>query len=256
MSRHVPQDDRVVRRSSIQIVARRMATLLEQRIVVPTSRNGLAWRYVIIHNPRLDLPHDVIDVVDVTHRRRVQLQRFQRTRRREEVAVGVDKARQQCPVPEIHHPRCRPMERHHVIHGSGGYDGLTTDRHRFDGWLIGIHRDDVVAKQDRIGGRTGVCGRSTAAEVDAKRAREDDDSQFRPFHDATPAVVRTVPSKIEEGNRGHTQQPARAQHLPLSPVFLYGVSSTAPILVAVRGATSARYHHPRGQRAERVGGEY
>ena len=93
------QGYRVLGGGSIQIRGRRVATLFQQRIVVPTSRNGLAWRYVIIHNPRLDLAHDVIDVVDVTHRRRVQLQRFQRTRRREEVAVGVDEA--ECLVPEI-----------------------------------------------------------------------------------------------------------------------------------------------------------
>ena len=69
----------MVCRGSIQIVARRMATLLQQRVIVATSDYGLAGGDVILHNPRLDLPHEVIDVVDITHRRRVQLQRFQRT---------------------------------------------------------------------------------------------------------------------------------------------------------------------------------
>ena len=89
--------------------------------------------------------------------------------------MGIDEARQQCTVPEIHHPRRIPSKGHHVIQRPGGRDRLAPDRHRFDGWLIRIHGDDVVAEENHIRGRTGVGrGLSTATETDAKRARDDD----------------------------------------------------------------------------------
>ena len=92
--------------------------------------------------------------------------------------MGVDKTRQQCALPQIHHPRRIPSMGHHVVQRSGGRDRLAPDRHRFDGWLIRIHGDDVVAEENKIRGRTLVGrGPSTATESVFSLDEDDEDDE-------------------------------------------------------------------------------
>ena len=65
---HVHQHDRVLGRSSVQIVARGMESLVEQRVVVSAPDNDLAGGDVPLVDPLPNFPHDVVDVVDVADR--------------------------------------------------------------------------------------------------------------------------------------------------------------------------------------------
>ena len=99
--------------------------------------------------------------------------------RSQEVAVGVDEARQERVVAQIHNPRGGPFERHHLVQRSGGHNGFATHRDRFHGGLPRVHGDDVVAVEDRV--RRAGC-LSTTREKRANGERENDKSLIRRAH--------------------------------------------------------------------------
>ena len=171
-------------RRAVQILASGMAALLEQRVVVAASGHRLSGRNVVLVDPRPDLAHDVVDVVHVSHRRRVQPQRHLVAARSQEVAVGVDEAGQERVVTQIHHSRGRPFERHHLVHRSGGHDGFATHCDRFHGGTARVHGDDVVAVEDRVR-RVGFL--STTRENHGKGERESDKGLIRPAHSSLHA---------------------------------------------------------------------
>ena len=169
-------------RRAVQILARGMPALLEQRVVVAASGHRLSGRNVVLVDPRPDLAHDVVDVVHVSHRRRVQPhQQRLVAARSQEVAVGVDEARQERVVTQIHHPRGRPFERHHLVHRSGGHDGFATHCDRFHGGLLRVHGDDVVTVEDRV---RRIDFLSTTRENHGRDERENDEGLIRPAHDS------------------------------------------------------------------------
>ena len=182
VSRHMGEDDGMFGRRAVQILARGMAALLEQRVVVAASGHRLSGRNVVLVDPRPDLAHDVVDVVHVSHRRRVQPhQQHLVAARSQEVAVGVDEARQERVVTQIHHPRGRPFERHHLVHRSSGHDGFATHCDRFHGGTARVHGDDVVTVEDRVR-RVGFL--STTRENHGKGERENDKGLIRPAHNS------------------------------------------------------------------------
>ena len=153
VARHVGQHDRVLGRDPVEIEPCRMPTLLQQRVVVAATGYHLARRNVLLVDPRPGLLYDVVDVLDVPYRRGVERQYVQCRAHVQDVAVGVDEAGQQRVRAEIHHPGAVAPERHHVGQGSGRRDRLAEHGHRFDRRPIRIHRDDVIAKKNRIRGR-------------------------------------------------------------------------------------------------------
>ena len=83
-------------------------------------------------------------------------------------------------VAQIHHPRGRPFERHHLVHRSGGHDGFATNRDRFHGGLLRIHGDDIVAEEDGVRGR--ACILAAGGHADCKSDCKDDEGLLRPAH--------------------------------------------------------------------------
>ena len=169
-------------RRAVQILPSGMPALLEQRVVVTASGHRLSGGNVVLVDPRPDLAHDVVDVVHVSHRRRVQPdQQHLVAARSQEVAVGVDEARQERVVTQIHHPRGRPFERHHLVHRSSGHDGFATHCDRFHGGLPRVHGDDVVTVEDRV---RRVDFLSTTRENHGNGERENDEGLIRPAHNS------------------------------------------------------------------------
>ena len=66
------EDDLMFDRGTVKVEARRVTAFCQQRVVVAGSDDRLAWRYLRCRDPVLDLGHDVIDAVDVSHWRRVE----------------------------------------------------------------------------------------------------------------------------------------------------------------------------------------
>ena len=115
VSRHVGEDDGMFGGRAVQILARGMSALLEERIVVAAPGHRLSGRDLALVDPRPHLAHDVLDVVHVAHRRRVQPHhQMLVAASAQEVAVGVDEARQERVVAEVHHARGWPLERRHL----------------------------------------------------------------------------------------------------------------------------------------------
>ena len=167
-------------RRAVQVLAGGMPSLLKQRVVVAASGHRLSGRDVVLVDPRPDLAHDVVDVVHVSHRRRVQPHhQVLVAARSQEVAVGVDEAGQERAVAEVHHPRRGAFKRHHLVGRAGRHDGFAAHRDGFHGGLLGVHGDDVVAVEDRVRG-VGCLG--ATRENRGEDERENDKSLTRPAH--------------------------------------------------------------------------
>ena len=185
--RHVGEDDGMFGRRAVEILARGVAALLEQRVVVAAPGHHLAGRDVVLVDPRTDLAHDVVDVVDVAHRRRVQPQRRLVAPRAQEVAVRVDEPRQEGVVPQVDHPGRWPVKSHHLVHRSCRHDGLAAHRDRRHGGLLRIHGDDVVAVEDGV---RGIGLRSTTRDHNGKGHGENGEGVIEPAHDSLQACLR------------------------------------------------------------------
>ena len=162
VSGNMGQHDPVLGRGPVQVVARRMAALRDQGVVVADPLHQSSGRDVPLGNPGPDLADDAIDVIDVADGRRMQGEQVERPPHREEVAVCVDEARQQRAVSELDHARGFAAQRHDVVQRPGRGDRLARDGHRFDPRLRRIHGDDGTTGEDRVGRGAGV-GRSAAS---------------------------------------------------------------------------------------------
>ena len=158
MSRDVCQHDPVLDGRPVEVVARRMAPLGEQGIVVTTAEHESARRDVPLRDPGPDLAHDVVDVPHVAHRRRVKRQRVESAAYRQEMAVRVDEAGQQRAVAELDDPRRLSTQGQHVLARPGRRYRLAADRHRLHGRSIPVHRDDMVAEKHDVRRRAGAGG--------------------------------------------------------------------------------------------------
>ena len=166
------EDDGVLGRGAVEIRARGVPALLEQRVVVAAPGHRLAGGNVVLVDPRPHLAHDVVDVVDVAHRRRVQQQRGLVAPRAQEVAVRVDEAGQEGAFSQVHHPGRGPLQRHHLVPRARRHDRFAAHRDRLHGGLPRIHGDDVVAEEDgvrRVGVRGGFRGASRDDEGEGQR---------------------------------------------------------------------------------------
>ena len=156
VSGDVGQDDPVLRRGPIQIVARRMAAFREQRVVVADPQHEPARLDVPLGNPRPDPGHDVVDVVDVADGRRVQRQQIEAPAHRHQVPVRVDEAGQQGAVAEIDDARRLPPQRRCLRARAGRRDRLAPDRHGLDPRTGRVHGDDGAADEDDVRRRAGL----------------------------------------------------------------------------------------------------
>ena len=155
MPRDVGQHDAVAGRGPIKIVARGVAALGQQRVVVAAPEHHPAGGNAALGDPRPDLAHETVDAGHVAHRRRVQRQGVEPAPHREEMAVGVDEAGQQRAAAQIDDARLFPAPRQDRIARPRRGDDAVPHRHRLDGGLIRVHGDDVIAGEYRVGGLGG-----------------------------------------------------------------------------------------------------
>ena len=86
--------------------------------------------------------------------------------------------------PRSKDPRGRPFERQHLVQRSGGHDGFAADCHCFDGGLLGVHRNDVVAVEDRVHGvGLGSARREKRGEDESENEEGPIGPALNSFHD-------------------------------------------------------------------------
>ena len=186
MPRHVGQHDRVLRRGPVEVVARRVAVLGQQRVVVAAAAHHLARQDVALGDPGPNLAHDVVDGTDVPDRRRVERQCVEGHPHGQEVPVRIDEAGQQRALPQLDDARRSAAQGHHVVAGAGRDDRLPAHRHRLHPRPARLHRDDVIADEDRVRRSAGIRlrgGRAAGGEGHGDRARGgDEDSSSASGH--------------------------------------------------------------------------
>ncbi len=128
--------------SPVEVAARGVAPLGQQRVVVADAQHPLAFRGLV--GPLAHALHQVVQLLDVADGRAVEVDEDGAESHPGEVAVGVDEARQQSPTFEVDES-CTALLRPGAERGQAPHPG---DASRLDGERLG---DAVVGVQGEDG---------------------------------------------------------------------------------------------------------
>ena len=196
MTRDVHDEDRVVGRGGVEILAGRMAPLGEKRVVVakteyPSARIGLGGF-------RFERDREIADRSGVSDRRAVDIDADHAEARARKVTVSVDEARQECSALEVVYP-CASLYMVFYI-GAASYrdDPITFDRHGLRDRLRRVHRQNDAAQEDLA--RRRLCWGDEPIAASGEDENDRGDDQESAFHEFSKLKFQSRTEWLERGS--------------------------------------------------------
>ena len=158
VQRYVRNHHLMVGERGVKITPRQLATR-HHRVVITPGENPAAVGNLRLVLVRLERRDDRGNRVARTDRRGRNIDLLRQCRRIDEVAVGIDEARQHGLAAEILDDGVGTLLLHRLGVGAGKHDLAAANNNRFDvGWLVALHGEDGAAVNDKVGTRSGRLG--------------------------------------------------------------------------------------------------
>ncbi len=161
MAGDVLEVDRVLTRDTVQVSARGMTALREERVVIAAADDPFAGLFPAFRGEASQLGHQFVDGRDGPDGRPREVREAEARSDFGKMPVPVDEAREQGAVAELGDFRRPATAGEDLRAATGGKDSPVANSHRFDARRFGLHRQDAVSQEDAVDGAWLAHGRGS-----------------------------------------------------------------------------------------------